>query len=83
MVPGRGNGFDGGQDSSHAGSEEEGTDAVFQGGDAFLNHVGGGVVEAGVDVAAFGEGEAVCPVLAVFEGEGGGEVERHGSRTVI
>src|SRR5690606_33842988 len=60
-----------------AGGEGEAGGAAFEGRDAFFEHVGGGVHQAGVDVAEFLEGEAIGRVFGAFEDVGGGSVQRH------
>lgn len=56
--------------------EGDGGDTAFEGGDALFEGVLGGVVDAGVDVAGFGQGEEVGRVLGVAEDERGRLVDR-------
>ena len=54
-------------------------DAAFQVGQALLEHVGGRVHDAGVDVAQLLQGEQVGRVFGVAELVAGGLVDRHGA----
>ena len=54
--------------------------AAFEGGDALLENVGGGVHDAGVDVAELLESEEAGGVIGIVKDVGGGLVNRHGSR---
>lgn len=58
-------------------SQRDGGDPALQRGDALLQDVLGGVVDAGVDVARFGQREHVGRVLRVAEDEGRRLVDRH------
>ncbi|CDZ89285.1 hypothetical protein RHRU231_470133 [Rhodococcus ruber] len=62
-----------------AGGEEQGGDAALEGGDALFDRVLGGVHDAGVDVAGFGEAEQGGGVVGVVEGVAGGLVDRQGA----
>ncbi len=53
--------------------------AAFQVGQALLEHVGGGVHDAGVDVAQLFQGEQVGGMFGVLELVAGGLVDRHGT----
>ena len=59
------------------GGQRHGGDTALQRGDALLEDVLGGVVDAGVDVAGLGEGEQVGGVLGVAEDERRRLVDRH------
>ena len=54
-------------------------DAAFQVGQALLEHIGGRVHDAGVDVAELLQGEQVGGVLGALELVAGGLVDRHGA----
>ncbi len=53
-------------------------DAAFECGDALLDDVGGGVTDAGVDVARLGQPEQGGGVVGAVEGVGRGLVDRQG-----
>ena len=54
-------------------------DAVFERRDALLEHVGGRVHDARVDVAEFLQREQRGGVVGILEDEGGGLVDGHGA----
>ena len=56
----------------------QGARPALQGSDALFKHVGGGVHEAGIDIALLRQGEAAGGLGAVLEHIGGGGVDRHG-----
>ena len=58
----------------------ERTDATFERRDALLQHIGGRVHDAGVDVARHLQVEQVRAMLGVIEGVGHGLVDRHRHR---
>ena len=62
-----------------AGTDGQRADAAFQVGDALLEHVGGGVHDAGVDVAQLLQGEQVGGVFGALELVAGGLVDRDGA----
>ena len=70
---------DGVKDGAGAGGDAEAGGPTLQGGDALLEHVGGGVHQAGVDVAEFAESEEVGGVLGIIKDEGAGLVEGNGA----
>ena len=63
VVAGAGEGEDGLGLGGVTGGGGQGADAAFQIGDALLEDIGGGVHDAGVDIAEFFEGEQVGGVL--------------------
>ena len=54
--------------------------SAFEGGNALLKDVGGGVHDAGVDVAELLESEETGRVIGIVKDVGGGLVDRHGAR---
>ena len=62
----------------HTRGQGQTADATLQGRQALLQHIAGGVHDAGVDIARHFEIEEVRPVLGVIEGIGGGLVNRRG-----
>ena len=54
-------------------------DSAFEGGNALLEDVGGGVHDAGVDVAELLQAEEPAGVVGVVEDVGGGLVDGHGA----
>ncbi len=81
VVAGLGDGLDGIGDGRLSRGQRQCTDAAFQRGQALFQHVGGGVHDAGVDVARHLQVEQVRAVLGVIEGVGHGLVDRHRHRT--
>ena len=70
---------DGVKDGAGARGDAEAGSPTIKGGDALLEHVGGGVHQAGVDVAEFAESEEVGGVLGIIKDEGAGLVEGNGA----
>ena len=62
-----------------AGGDREGPGAALDGRDALLEHVGGRVHQAGVDVTRFLKREQVGGVFGAFENVGGGLVDGDGA----
>ena len=56
------------------------TYTAFKRGDALFEHGGGGIHDAGVNVAEALESEQSRGVIAVFEDEGGGLIDGHRAR---
>lgn len=77
VVAGAGQGEQGEGLGGLPGGEGDSGDPAFEGGDALLQDVLGGVVDAGVDVARFGEREEPGGVPGVVEDERGRLVDRH------
>ncbi|SKU35004.1 Uncharacterised protein [Mycobacteroides abscessus subsp. abscessus] len=63
-----------------SGGKQQRGHATFQGRDALLDDILGGVADAGVDVALFGQPEERRGVRGVVEDVGGGLVDRQGPR---
>ena len=78
VVAGLGDGLDGRRDRRHAGGQRQRRHAAFERRHALLEHVGGRVHDARVDVARDLQVEQVGTVLGVVEGVGRGLVERDG-----
>ena len=64
-------------DRRHARGKTQCGNAAFHRRDALLQHIGGRVHDAGVDVAGDFQVEQVGPVLGVIKGVRGGLVDRH------
>uniref|UniRef100_A0A914YCT4 Uncharacterized protein n=1 Tax=Panagrolaimus superbus TaxID=310955 RepID=A0A914YCT4_9BILA len=75
-----GDGLDGIGDRGLSRGQRQRADAAFQRGQALLQHVGGGVHDAGVDVARHLQVEQVGTVLGVIERIRYGLVDRHRHR---
>ncbi len=71
-------GLEGVGDGRRAGGHRQSRHAPFQGGDAPLKHILGGVGQTAVDVAALRQAEAVRRLPAVGKHIGGGGVDGHG-----
>ena len=80
MVPRQGDVLDGIGDGGGAGGGGQGACAALQGSHPLFKHVGGGVHEAGVDIALLRQGETPRRLGAVPELIGGGGVNGHGPR---
>jgi RNA-splicing ligase RtcB len=80
LVAGAGQGEDGERLGGLAGGRGERGRAAFERGDALLEDVGGGVHDAGVDVAELLEAEEAAGVVGIVEDVGGGLVDGHGAR---
>jgi len=80
VVAGLGDGLDGIGDRGLPRGQRQRADAAFQRGQALLQHVGGGVHDARVDVARNLQVEQVGAVLGVIEGIRHGLVDRHRHR---
>ena len=57
------------------------TDATFQRGNPLLQHIRGGIHDAGVDIAQFCQREEIGSVLRIAELIAGGLVDRDGAAT--
>ena len=79
LFAGVGEGGDGEGLGGLAGGGGEGGDSAFERGDALLEDVGGGVHDAGVDVAELLQGEEAGGVVGVVEDVGGGLVDGDGA----
>ena len=75
VVTGAGNVQDCVGDSCLTGCQQQRANATFEGGDAVLDDFLSGVVQAGVDGAQLGEGEAVRCLLGAVKDEGSGLVD--------
>ena len=75
VVTGAGNVQDCVGDSCLTGCQQQRANATFKGGDAVLDDFLSGVVQAGVDGAQLGEGEAVRCLLGAVKDEGSGLVD--------
>ena len=80
LVAGSGKGDDGERLRRLARGGGEGCRAAFESRDALLKDVGGGVHDAGVDVAELLEREETAGVVGILEEVGGGLVDGHGTR---
>ena len=80
LVAGAGQGLDGERLGGLAGCDGERGRSALQRSDALLQHVGGGVHQAGVDVAELLEAEEARRVVGIVEDVGGGLVDGHGAR---
>ena len=65
--------------SSLSGGDRQGTSAPFEQCEAFFQHVGGGVHQAGVDVPEFLQAEQSGRVISIIKGVGGRLVDRNGA----
>ncbi len=72
-----------GGDGTHAGGGGHAGLTAFQGSDLGLQHRGGGVGQAGVDIARFFTGEAAAALLGGIKDEGGGLEDRRGQCAVL
>ena len=79
LVAGGGEGDDGEGFGGLAGGGGEAGDAAFERGDALLEDVGGGVHDAGVDVAELLQREEAGGVVGVLKKIGSGLVDGHGA----
>ncbi len=79
LVAGLGEGEDGEGLGGLAGGGGERGDSAFERGDALLEDVGGGVHDAGVDVAELLQAEEAGGVVGVVEDVGGGLVDGDGA----
>ena len=76
VVTGTGNVQDCVGDGCLTGGQQQRANAAFQGSDTVFDNFLGRVVEAGVNGAQLGEGEAVRCLLGAFKDERGGLVDR-------
>ena len=83
VLPGAGHRPQGGGNGAHAGGGGNAGLAVFQRGDLGLQHGGGGIAQAGVDVAPLLPGKAAPALLAAVKDEGGGLEDGGGQRAVL
>ena len=83
MLAGAGYGPQRGGDGTHAGGGGHAGLTAFQGSDLGLQHRGGGVGQAGVDIARFFTGEAAPALLTAVKYEGGGLENRGGQCAVL
>ena len=81
VLPGMGDGQYGGCDGGLAGGHGQAGGSAVQGGQALLEHIVGGVHQAGVDVPEFLQGEQIGRVFGVPKVVGGGGVDGHGPGT--
>ena len=81
FVAGAGQGEDGQGLGGLAGGGGQGRRSSFEGGDALLEDVGGGVHDAGVDVAEFLQAKEPGGMIGVFEDVRGGLVDGDGARS--
>ena len=75
--PGYGNVLHGVGNGSGTRSHHQSGCASLQGGNPLFQHVGGGIHQAGIDIARFGKSEPPCCLGGIFKHVGGGGVDRH------
>ena len=80
LVARAGQGLDGERLGGLAGCDGEPGHATLQRSDPLLQHVGGGIHQAGVDVAELLEAEEARGVVRIVEDVRGGLVDGHGAR---
>ena len=78
VLPGLGDAGHGIEHRGHAGSRAYGSGRAVNGGQAFFQHIRGGVHQPGVDIALFLQGEQIRGILGVAEHVTGGLVNGHG-----
>ena len=83
VVTGSGNRLDGVGDCSHTGGDSQTGDTAFQCSNTLLQHITGGVHDAGIDITLYFQIKQIGSVLGRVKTEGSGLVDGHSNGVLV